>query len=225
MSGPELSDCCGAPVVVRGRTTQHWECTRCGEPCDASEPVFPPADRMPERAEEQQNQPDHQHHNPDRPQDRDLEQETEDQQDDAEDDHAAPLTSADHDAGPTMPSAVSPKNCWTRRTAAVVELPKTPSSVIAVMRPEMVPPPDARHQHLYPVHVEGTAGRVPGALLQDGQRVQEGLLPGGDVGEEIVSDEGCVKISPEGAGLVYCVPSMVLAVSAHEPGPQMCWPL
>ena len=30
-----VSDCCGASVVVAGRTTQHYECTACGSPCDA----------------------------------------------------------------------------------------------------------------------------------------------------------------------------------------------
>jgi hypothetical protein len=31
---PELSDCCGALVTVKGDTTQHWECRACKKPCD-----------------------------------------------------------------------------------------------------------------------------------------------------------------------------------------------
>ena len=31
----QVSDCCGAPVAVEGRTTQFHRCMRCGKPCDA----------------------------------------------------------------------------------------------------------------------------------------------------------------------------------------------
>jgi len=31
----QVSDCCGAPVAVEGRTTQYHVCMRCGEACDA----------------------------------------------------------------------------------------------------------------------------------------------------------------------------------------------
>jgi len=30
----ERSKCCGAKVVVRGRTTLHYECLKCGYECD-----------------------------------------------------------------------------------------------------------------------------------------------------------------------------------------------
>jgi len=28
------SNCCQAPVYVRGKTTQYYVCTECNEPCD-----------------------------------------------------------------------------------------------------------------------------------------------------------------------------------------------
>ena len=36
-----LSDCCDAPVLVRGRTTQWYTCMECEKPCDAKPVVKP----------------------------------------------------------------------------------------------------------------------------------------------------------------------------------------
>jgi len=34
MKGRELSDCCSASVTVKGRTTMHYVCDKCGQGCD-----------------------------------------------------------------------------------------------------------------------------------------------------------------------------------------------
>lgn len=33
------SNCCHAPAVVVGRTTLHYQCSKCGKPCDATATV------------------------------------------------------------------------------------------------------------------------------------------------------------------------------------------
>ena len=40
------------------------------------------------------------------------------------------LTRAENVAGPAMPSAPSPRDCWKAVTAALVPLPKSPSAVV-----------------------------------------------------------------------------------------------
>jgi hypothetical protein len=33
-NNPERSICCGAKVVIRGKTTKYYVCLACGKPCD-----------------------------------------------------------------------------------------------------------------------------------------------------------------------------------------------